>query len=136
MSDPASSRATQFGPGREHAEPRAETVERATGGPGAARAASEDPSTRRGIGTRLVRVMAAWGALGFVAGVALGAALQLVGLPVGPGSGDLASLGEQALFLGVFGIAVGVIVALVGALITLAREDGRAAIDAERHAAS
>jgi hypothetical protein len=136
MPDPASTRATQFGPGQEHAESREQTVERATGGRAAAHAASEDPSTRRGIGIRLLRAMAAWGGLGFAGGVVLGVVLQLVGVPIGPGSGDLASAGEQVLFLAVFGIAVAVIVALVGALVLLAREDGRAAADSERHAAS
>jgi hypothetical protein len=134
MTDPAPTRSTRFGPGRERPESREETVAHATGGPAEARRAMEDETSRRGIWTRLARVVAVWGALGLAGGVVLGIVLQLVGVPVGAGSGDLASAGEKTLFVGLLGIAVGVVAGLVGALLTLAREDGRVAAEVEHRA--
>ncbi|MGD9573205.1 MAG: hypothetical protein AB7V62_15085 [Thermoleophilia bacterium] len=104
-------------------ETREETIARVAGDEEAAGAeygGSPDPSTRRGVQRTLWGVLAIGAAVGFVIGAV--AALILSFTP-GPVETDTAA-GTVGYMIGL-GVAAAIVGAMLFALLTLAREDGR-----------
>ncbi len=117
-------------PAEAEVEPREETIARAVDAAEAARAeagVSADPSTRRGVNLSLWCALAGWAAAGAVVGAVAGIVLS-----VSPGPFETSSVAGAVGYAAGLGIAVALVFSVIGALITLAREDGRVERDVER----
>lgn len=104
-------------------ETRQETVARVAGSEEAAGrgfGGSVDPSSRRGLNRTLWRTLLVAGGIGFL----VGAAVALI-LSVAPGPFETDSVSSAIGYMALLGLAVGIVSAMVFALLTLAREDGR-----------
>lgn len=104
-------------------ETREETVARVVGSDEAAGrefGGSSDPSTRRGLNRSLWRTIFIAGAIGFVVGAAAALVFSLA-----PGPFETDSVSSAIGYMALLGLAVGIVSAMVFALLTLAREDGR-----------
>lgn len=88
---------------------------------------SPDPSTRRGVNRVLWRTRLMAGAIGFVVGAVAALILSLA-----PGPFETDGVTEMIGYMALLGFAVGVVSAMVFALLTLAREDGRVEREVER----
>lgn len=122
-------------------ESREETIERAIHESGELQRTSAsfepvDPSSRRGLNRVLVRVVGLLACAGFVFGAALALILSALSGPfelVGRGNIEGSTGWLQTLVYAlVMGGGFALVVAVVGTLIFLAREDGRVERDVER----
>lgn len=104
-------------------ETREETIARVVGeeeAVGAERGGSPDPSTRRGVQRTLWGAIAVGAGAGFVVGAIAGLVLSLA-----PGPVETDSVGAALGYTLGLGAAVAIVGAMLTALLTLAREDGR-----------
>jgi len=83
--------------------------------------------TRRGLNRVLWRTAGAWAVAGAVLGALIGAVLS-----VAPGPFETSSIGSAVGYALGLGIAFALVTGMLGALITLEREDGRVERDVER----
>jgi hypothetical protein len=110
-------------PAATHAETREEKIARvvdAEEAAGARYGGSADPSTRRGMHRTLSGSLLGFAAAGAVIGAVLGIILSLA-----PGPFETDGVGAAIGYVVVLAIAFAIVVGLLGALLTLAREDGR-----------
>lgn len=110
-------------PANPDVETREETIARVVDSEeavGAERGGSPDPSTRRGVQRTLARTLAMGAAVGAVIGVVAGLILSLA-----PGPFETSSVGAAIGYMALLGGALALVVALLAALFTLEREDGR-----------
>lgn len=106
-----------------HPETREETIARVVDSVeavGAERGGSADPSSRRGLNRSLGRALGGFALVGAVAGAALGLALSFAPGPFETNSA-LGALG----YIVALAAAGALVAAVIGALVTLEREDGR-----------
>lgn len=116
-------------PAEPHAEPREETIAKAVDAAEAARAeagVSADPSTRRGVNVSLWRALVGWAAVGALVGAVAGIVLSL-----SPGPFETGSVAGAVGYAVGLGVAGALVFSMIGALITLEREDGRVERDVE-----
>lgn len=114
-------------PAEPHAESREETIARAVAAGEATGAATVDPSTRRGLNLSLWRALVGWAAVGAVIGAVAGVILSLA-----PGPFETGSVAGAVGYAVVLAAAGALVFSMIGALITLEREDGRVERDVER----
>ncbi len=110
-------------PAQSHAETREETVARVVDSDeavGAERGGSADPSSRRGLNRTLRRALIMFASAGALAGAALGVVLALA-----PGPFETSGVSGAIGYVAALAVAGALIAAVLGALLTLAREDGR-----------
>ena len=128
MSEPRSTQ--QDLPAEPDVEPREETIAKAVDRSEAAlveAGGSVNPSTRRGVNVSLWRALAGWATIGAVIGAAAGVVLSLA-----PGPFETGSVGGAIGYAVVLAFAGAIIFSMIGALVTLEREDGRVERDVER----
>lgn len=116
-------------PAEPHAESREETLNKAVDANEAALAksgGSVDASTSRGINQKLRKALVRWSAIGAVIGAAAGVILSL-----SPGPFETHNVGGLIGYAALLALAGGLIFALIGALVSLEREDGRVERDVE-----
>jgi hypothetical protein len=110
-------------PATPDAETREETLARvvdSTEAVGAERGGSSDPSSRRGLNRTLARTLLVFGGAGAAVGAVIGLVLSLL-----PGPFETSSVGGTIGYMAALGVAGALITAVLSALLTLAREDGR-----------
>ena len=110
-------------PAKSHAETRDETVARVVDSDeavGAERGGSADPSSRRGLNRTLRRALIGFGSAGALVGAVLGLVLSFA-----PGPFEASGASGTVGYVVALAVAGALLTALVGALLTLAREDGR-----------
>jgi hypothetical protein len=110
-------------PAKSHAETREATIARvvdADEAVGAERGGSADPSSRRGLNRTLRRALTGSAGAGALGGALLGLVLALA-----PGPFQTSGAPGVVAYVVVLAVAGTLITTLLGALLTLAREDGR-----------
>lgn len=104
-------------------ETREETLARvvdSTEAVGAERGGSADPSSRRGLNRTLAGTLLVFGGAGAAAGAVVGLVLSLL-----PGPFETSSVAGTLGYMLALAVAGALITAVLAALLTLAREDGR-----------
>jgi hypothetical protein len=110
-------------PAKSHAETREATIARvvdADEAVGAERGGSADPSSRRGLNRTLRHALTGSAGAGALGGALLGLVLALA-----PGPFQTSGVSGTVAYVLVLAVAGTLITTLLGALLTLAREDGR-----------
>jgi hypothetical protein len=111
-------------PAKSHAESREETIARVVESEeaveGAERGGSTDPSSRRGLNRTLRHALTGSAAAGALGGALLGLVLALA-----PGPLQTSGAPGVVAYVVVLAVAGTLLTTLLGALLTLAREDGR-----------
>jgi hypothetical protein len=119
-------------PATSHAETREETIARVVDSDeavGAERGGSADPSSRRGLNRTLRRALTRSAGAGALVGAVLGLVISL-----SPGPFNTSGSGVVA-YVVVLALAGTLLTTLLGALLTLAREDGRVEREVEESTA-
>lgn len=121
--EPQSQSVQRDQPAQPDVETREETIARVidqTEAAGADRGGSADPSTRRGVQRTLVGAIVVFGGVGAIIGGVLGLVLSLL-----PGPFETSSVLGAIGYTAVMAAGGALIGSMIGALVTLAREDGR-----------
>ena len=117
-------------PAHPHPETREETIARvvdAGEAVGAERGGSADPSSRRGLNRTLGRALGGSALIGALAGALLGLALSFA-----PGPFETSSMLGAIGYTVALATAGALVAAVIGALLTLEREDGRVEREVEQ----